>query len=41
MSASEVLTDDTRRLIADAWGHQPFNIYAATEPAGVASECAA
>ena len=39
MSASEVLTDDTRRLIAQAWGHQPFNVYAATEPAGIASEC--
>ena len=39
MSASEVLTDDTRRLIDDAWGHQPFNVYAATEPAGIASEC--
>lgn len=39
MSASEVLTDDTRRLIAEAWGHQPFNVYAATEPAGIASEC--
>ena len=39
MSASEVLTDDTRRLIAAAWGHQPFNVYAATEPAGIASEC--
>ena len=39
MSASEVLTDDTRRLIANAWGHPPFNVYAATEPAGIASEC--
>lgn len=39
MSASEVLTDDTRRLIAGAWGHPPFNVYAATEPAGIASEC--
>ena len=39
MSASEVLTDDTRRLITAAWGQQPFNVYAATEPAGIASEC--
>lgn len=39
MSASEVLTDDTRRLITQAWGRQPFNVYAATEPAGIASEC--
>ncbi len=39
ISASEVLTDDTRRLVVEAWGRQPFNVYAATEPAGVASEC--
>lgn len=39
ISASEVLTDDTRRLIANAWGHPPFDVYAATEPAGIASEC--
>ena len=38
-SASEVLTPDTRRLITDAWGIQPFDVYAATEPAGIASEC--
>lgn len=38
-SASEVLTDDTRRLITEAWTIEPFNVYAATEPAGVASEC--
>lgn len=38
-SASEVLTADTRRLIADAWGIAPFDVYAATEPAGIASEC--
>lgn len=38
-SASEVLTPDTRRLITDAWGLQPFDVYAATEPAGIASEC--
>jgi putative adenylate-forming enzyme len=39
MSASEVLTSDTRRLIADAWGIQPFDVYAASEAAGIASEC--
>lgn len=39
MSASEVLTADTRRLITEAWGIPPFDVYAATEPAGVASEC--
>ena len=38
-SASEVLTDDTRRLITEAWAIEPFNVYAATEPAGIASEC--
>lgn len=40
MSASEVLTADTRRLITEAWEIPPFDVYAATEPAGVASECA-
>ena len=39
-SASEVLTGDTRRLITEAWKIEPFNVYAATEPAGIASECA-
>jgi phenylacetate-coenzyme A ligase PaaK-like adenylate-forming protein len=38
-SASEVLTDQTRRRAGEAWGRQPFNVYAATEPAGIASEC--
>ena len=38
-SASEVLTPDTRRLIDGAWDIQPFDVYAATEPAGIASEC--
>ncbi|MBI4330265.1 MAG: phenylacetate--CoA ligase family protein [Chloroflexi bacterium] len=37
--ASEVLTDDSRKLIERAWGAQPFNMYAATETAGIASEC--
>lgn len=31
---SEVLTDETRRLIEVAWGHQPFNAYGATEGGG-------
>ncbi|MBI3206443.1 MAG: phenylacetate--CoA ligase family protein [Myxococcales bacterium] len=39
MCASEVLTEDSRRRIAAAWGKRPFNVYAATEPAGIASEC--
>ena len=38
-SASEVLTPETRRLILDAWRIRPFDVYAATEPAGIASEC--
>lgn len=39
MSASEVLTDETRARIRAAFGIEPFNVYAATETAGVASEC--
>lgn len=39
MCASEVLTPETRGRIVEAWGIAPFNVYAATEPAGVASEC--
>ncbi len=39
MSASEVLTNETRRLVEAAWAKLPFNVYAATEPAGIASEC--
>lgn len=40
-SASEVLTDETRRLIKAAFGVPATNVYAATETAGIASECAA
>ena len=39
MSASEVLTDETRSRIHSAFGIEPFNVYAATETAGIASEC--
>jgi putative adenylate-forming enzyme len=39
MCASEVLTAETRTRIEQAWGIAPFNVYAATEPAGIASEC--
>ena len=39
MSASEVLTDDTRERIRLAFGVLATNVYAATETAGVASEC--
>lgn len=38
-SASEALTPAARRRIRDAWGNEPFNVYAATETAGIASEC--
>lgn len=38
-SASEVLTDETRRRAENAWRRKPFNVYAATETAGIASEC--
>jgi phenylacetate-CoA ligase len=31
MSASEVLTRESRIRIERAWGHQPFDVYAATE----------
>lgn len=39
MCASEVLTDEARQRIEQAWGVKPFNVYAATETAGLASEC--
>jgi putative adenylate-forming enzyme len=38
-TSSEVLTEETRRRIAEAWGHPPFNQYASTETAEIASEC--
>jgi phenylacetate-CoA ligase len=38
-SASEVLTGETRRRIHQAWGRRPFDVYAATETAGIAAEC--
>src|SRR5215216_1556548 len=38
-SASEVLTDRARRQAEAAWGKKPFDVYAATETAGIASEC--
>jgi phenylacetate-coenzyme A ligase PaaK-like adenylate-forming protein len=40
-SASEVLTPDIRNAAAAAWGTDPYNVYAATETAGIASECPA
>jgi phenylacetate-CoA ligase len=38
-SASEVLTAEIRDAIAAAWDSEPYNVYAATETAGIASEC--
>lgn len=39
MSASEVLTPDTAAELEAAWGSAPFDVYAATETAGIASPC--
>lgn len=38
-SASEVLTDSTRELVAKVWGRPPHNVYAATETSGIAAVC--
>jgi phenylacetate-CoA ligase len=38
-ASSEVFTEQARRRIEEAWGNKPFEVYAATEPAGIASEC--
>ncbi len=37
-TSSEVLTDETRRRVEDAWGKVLFNQYAATESGGLAAE---
>ena len=39
MSASEVLTPHTAAELEAAWGSAPFDVYAATETAGIASPC--
>lgn len=39
MSASEVLTDETRSRLRAAFVVEPTNVYGATETAGIASEC--
>jgi putative adenylate-forming enzyme len=36
--SSEALTDETRRLVQQAWGDEPFNQYGATETADIAAE---
>ncbi len=38
-TSSEVLTEETRRRIVQAWGEQLFNQYAATESGSLAAEC--
>ncbi len=37
-AASEVLTQQTRQRVRQAWGDEPFNQYVATETAGIAAE---
>jgi len=37
-SASEVLTQQTRQRVREAWGDEPFNQYVATETADIAAE---
>jgi phenylacetate-CoA ligase len=39
MSASEVLTPPAAQELERAWGSAPFDVYAATETAGIASPC--
>lgn len=39
MSASEVLTDETKARAQAAWSVAPFDVYAATETANIASDC--
>jgi phenylacetate-CoA ligase len=39
-TSSEVLTEESRNLITKAWGKPPMNVYAATETATIAAECA-
>src|SRR6266511_4468106 len=37
-AASEVLTSQTKKLVKEAWGNEPFNQYVATETASIAAE---
>lgn len=37
--ASEPLASETRERVRAAWGVEPFDVYAATETAGIAAEC--
>src|SRR6266704_5124754 len=38
-TSSELLTEETRRRIVQAWGERLFNQYAATESGSLAAEC--
>jgi len=38
-TSSEVLTQETRRLVVHTWGERLFNQYAATESGSLAAEC--
>jgi putative adenylate-forming enzyme len=39
LSASEVLSDEAKKRIHNAWQREPFDIYCATEAATLASQC--
>ena len=39
-TSAEVLTDETRRRVQDAWGVRVYDTYGATEYAPIAAECA-
>ena len=36
---AELLTPSARRMIRETWGVEPFDMYAATETAGIGAEC--
>lgn len=39
ISVAELLTPTARRLVRETWNVEPFDMYAATETAGIAAEC--
>ena len=40
ITVAELLTPAARRLISETWNVEPYDMYAATEAAGMAAECA-
>ncbi len=40
-ATAEVLTAETRARSVEAWGCEPFDVYATTETGGIAAECSA